>query len=318
MIERRTGQGFFLIGDAHVAATPPGLRQEGYLEQVLAKITACLQRARELDMVPVFLGDLFHWPRENPNAVLVELIELLRPHKPFVLVGNHDKYQARFTPDVSMAVLAASGAVHVMSEPGPHLLLDTDDARVMLGATPDGYNLPKNFTPDPELGPVDHVLWVSHHNLSFPAYPDKQIRLREIPGVDWVINGHLHTPQPTVRVGSTRYANPGNIVRLTFSQKAFERIPAASVWRPGCDDLETWPIPHLPAKDVFPDQEPPPSPDNAEGRESSFLHGLERLALRRTAEGAGLKEFLTINIDNGQPAAKLVWELYEEVVRGRS
>lgn len=317
MLERVRGAGLLLAADPHVAATPPGQRLEGYREQVLAKLAACLAHAADNDLVPVILGDLFHWPRENPNALLVELIGLFAAHRPFVLVGNHDKYLARFTPDVSLAVLDAAGCVRLMAEPGPRFVLETPDGKVLVGASPDGSPIPQRFDIDLGLDPgagYAQVLWLTHHNLSFPDFPEKQHRLRDIPGVDWVINGHIHRPQPTLTIGSTRWANPGNLTRLTFSRRTMGRVPAAAVWRPGCADLERWKVPHLPFAEVFPDQEFPSEEHTGEDSESLFVQGLERLAWRRTQEGLGLAQFLQDHLDPELPETELIWELYEEVV----
>lgn len=310
-IEDIRASGLMLIPDAHLAATPPGQRLEGYMEQVLAKVAACLEHAAACDLVPVFLGDLFHWPRENPNALLVALIELFLPWRPFVLVGNHDKYQARYTRDVSLAVLEAAGVVRVIEEPGPAFALITPRGRVLVGASPDGAHIPQSFA----RGDEQYVVWLTHHNVNFPDYPDKQVRVREVPGVDWIINGHIHRPQPMQVIGCTRWCNPGNITRLTFSRKTLERTPAACVWRPGLEELERFAVPLLPFSAVFPDQELPPEETPEEEAESRFLSGLERLAWRRTAEGAGLREFLRANVNPELPEAELVWELYQEVVR---
>ncbi len=304
--------GLLLIPDPHVAATPPGQRLEGYCGQILDKLRLCLEKARELELVPVFLGDLFHWPRENPNSLLVELIELLRPHKPFTLVGNHDKYQARFTRDVSMAVLDAAGAIRLLAEPGPAFWLHTPQGAVLVGCSPDGSPLPRRV----ERGEAQAVVWLTHHSISFPDFLDRMIIPREIPGVDWVLNGHIHRPQPMIAAGSTRYANPGNITRLTFSQRTKERVLAASIWRPGCEELERWLVPCLPFEQVFPDQPFPVEPPASE-RASLFLKGLERLTWRRTQEGLGLKDFLSANLNPEHPEADLVWQLYEEVAGGQ-
>lgn len=321
-LERLRGQGLLLIPDAHVAATPPGQRLEGFREQVLAKIRACLERAQELELIPIFLGDLFHWPRENPNALLVELMDLFRPYRqhgagPVVLVGNHDKYQARFTSDTSLAVLAAAGVATVLDSGGAAFDFLVGGRRVVVGASPDGVPLPERFDTQGD----ETVVWVSHHGLAFPGAPDAKgfhVRLREIPGVDWVCNGHLHRPQPTIAVGGTRYVNPGSLTRVSFSRANLTRVPAAAIWRPGAEDVELWPVPHLPFSQVFPDQEFPPEDEAAcwGDAESGFLRGLERLAWRRTSEGAGLREFLNDNLDPEDPAAALILELYKEVAGG--
>lgn len=310
VLPRLKARGLLLIPDPHVAAMPPGQRLEGYAEQVLAKLEAALDHAAKDNLIPVVLGDLFHWPRENPNNLLVRLIEIFRPHSPYVLVGNHDKYQARFTPDVSLAVLDAAGVVRLLDEPGPAFHLDAPTGAALIGASPDGSPLPVDF--DRPEG--EEVVWLTHHNIGFPDFMDRQVKIREIVGVDWVINGHIHRPQPTETRGATKWANPGNVVRLTFSRRSKERVPAASIWLPGCQDLEKWPVPHLPFEEVFPDQEFPPEEAQSVVAESRFIEGLERLAWKRTAEGLGLKDFLAANLNPEHPESELIWELYREAV----
>ncbi|MHC1713917.1 MAG: metallophosphoesterase [Solidesulfovibrio sp.] len=305
----KNANGLLLIPDPHVAATPPMQRLESYMGDVLAKLAACLDYAAQGNLVPVVLGDLFHWPRENSNTLMVALIELFRPHHPYVLVGNHDKYQARFTADTSLAVLRAAGVAEVLDEPGLFLRLITPTGPAVLGASPDGTPLPTSV----EKAAGETSVWLAHHNVGFPDFLDKHVKIREIPGLDWVINGHIHRPQPTVVAGETRWANPGNITRLQFSRRSKERIPAAAVWRPGATDLDFWPIPHRPFVEVFPDQDFLPEEAAPQNIESRFLEGLARLAWRRTREGAGLHEFLRVNLNPENPETEIIWELYREV-----
>ena len=242
------GNGLFMVADPHLADPPPGQRLDGYIDQIMSKLTACLDRADALGMVPVILGDLFHWPRDNSNKMLVDLIRLFGSRtgdaKVRVLVGNHDKYQSRFTDDVSLAVLETANAVVLMKEHGPQFILDTPDGEVLVGASPDGAPLPKGY----ERGDGDPatVVWLTHHNIQFPEFEDRAYSIRELPGIDWLINGHIHRPQPTVVKGQTTWANPGNITRLTFTRRSMVREPAAAIWTPGCEELEKWVVPYLP------------------------------------------------------------------------
>ncbi|EGB15339.1 hypothetical protein DND132_2134 [Pseudodesulfovibrio mercurii] len=316
-LEHIRANGLFLVADPHLADNPPGQRLEGYLDQILAKLTACLNRADELGMAFVLLGDLFHWPRDNSNRMLVELIRLFGGRTGdktvFALVGNHDKYQSRFTDDVSLAVLESAGVVRLMKEEGPQFVLDTPDGPALVCASPDGAPLPARH--DHAEGDPDTVIWLTHHNIRFPEFIERAYSIKELPGIDWLINGHIHRPQPTVTKGQTTWANPGNITRLTFSRRSMVRQPAAAVWTPGCAELEPWVVPHLPFDQVFPDQELPPEEQETEG-ESNFIKGLERLAWQRTHEGTGLRQFLTENLSSETPEGKLIWELYEEVIHG--
>ncbi len=324
------GAGLLFMADPHFADTSPGQRLEGYFEQILAKVEAGLNMARERQMVPVFLGDMFHWPRDNSNRMLVELMRLFGSHAgermPWAVVGNHDKHQSRFTEDVSLAVLETSGVIRLMKEPGPQFVLRTDAAsgpvKTLVCASPDGTPIPKSFErpgDNPALDDPKSVLWLTHHNIRFPEFLDKAYGIKELPGIDWVINGHIHRPQQTVRKGCTTWANPGNISRLTFSRHSLERVPRAHVWTPDCAELEPLDLPHFPFSEVFPDQELPPEQDGAaEQNGSQFIRGLERLAWRRTNEGIGLREFLDENLDRATSEDSLVWELYEEVIHDES
>ncbi len=316
-----TANGLLMLADPHFAATPPGQRREGYLDQVLEKVRTAMEQAVERDLVVVFLGDLFHWPRDNPNNLLVALIELFgsfgrRHRKPWALVGNHDKYQANYTSDVSLAVLEAAGVVEVISKAGEQFLLQAPGKRLLLGASPD-------FTPVPsrhEKAGEDVTLWITHHNVGFPDVENKRVRVRELPGVDWVVNGHIHRPQPVQVRGCTRWVNAGGLVRMQFSRYNLERRPSAVVWTPECEEkgeLERWEVPIRPFWEVFPDQELPQEEVKPEIDQSLFVAGLERLAWRRTQEGLGLRQFLDKNLqDPDSPEQQLVWRLYEEVVGG--
>lgn len=315
--KRIRGNGLFLIADPHLADTPPGQRLDGYLDQIMTKLAACLERAAALEMVPVILGDLFHWPRDNSNKMLVELIRLFGAYTGdravWSVVGNHDKYQSRFTEDVSIAVLESAGVLTLMKDKGPQFVLQTNIGDVLVCASPDGTSIPKQY--EPTADDPDTVVWLTHHNIRFPEFVDRAYSIKELPGIDWLINGHIHRPQQTITKGQTTWANPGNITRLTFTRRSMKREPAAAIWTPGCDELEKWAVPFESFEVVFPDQELPPEEQETEG-ESNFIKGLERLAWQRTHEGVGLKQFLSDNVKKEGPEGELIWALYEEVIRG--
>ena len=148
-------------------------------------------------------------------------------------------------------------------------------------------------------------LWLTHHNIQFPEFIDRAYSIKELPGIDWLINGHIHRPQPTITKGQTTWANPGNITRLTFTHRSMVREPGAAMWTPGCEELEKWVVPFETFDKVFPDQELPPQEDAVPG-ESDYVKGLERLAWQRTQEGMGLKQFLTDNVTRTTQEGKLI------------
>lgn len=307
--------GILFIGDPHVCSRQPGHRIDDYRETVLKKLSFCLEVSRERNLLPVILGDLFHLPRDNPNSLLVDLIRLFMPVRPWVLVGNHDKYEARFTPDVSLAVLQAAGAARVIWEAGIVDVVRVGDRQVMLGASPDWTPIPSRVENTSE---ADTVIWLTHHNISFPGYEAGRDDPREIAGVDIVVNGHIHTPKEPVCTGSTIWVNPGSIVRVTRSPVTRNVKPGILVWKPGDDRkgrFEKIPIPVRPFDEVF---QPMEYQVEGEGdlKDSLFIRGLENIMIKKTAEGVGLKAFLEANLEPANPVDEIIWDLYREVVEG--
>ncbi len=313
-LEHIQADGILFIGDPHLADTPPGQRLDGYLDQIMVKLKACLDHAQELGMVTVLLGDLFHKPRDNSNKMLVDLMRLFGSYDHvWAVVGNHDKYQSRFTDDVTIAVLETAGVLKLMKDDGPQFVLEAENGAALICASPDGTPLPKEYerqAEDPET-----VIWLTHHNIQFPEFIDRAYAIKELPGIDWLINGHIHRPQQTITKGQTTWANPGNITRLTFTRRSMVREPAAAIWVPGCEELEEWTVPFERFDVIFPDQELPPEEHEVEG-ESNYVQGLERLAWQRTQEGMGLKQFLKDNVTRASQEGELIWDLYEEVIDG--
>lgn len=303
-------QGLLFIGDPHVAASPPGYRLDAYCQTILAKLAFCLEMAASHNYLPIILGDLFHLPRNNPNHLLVDLMELFRPYQPWVLVGNHDKHEARLTRDVSLAVLAAAGVIRVLAEAGEVDRVRVGEQLVLIGASPDWTPLPQGLA-DPA---ADMVVWLSHHDLRFPDYEGGRFALKELPGIDLVVNGHLHTPKPPSRCGQTLWWNPGSISRLTRSFASQSRQPAVSVWRPGMAEPEVEIIPHRPFAEVFVPLEEDEAIASAGLDESMFIKGLENLMMRKTQEGLGLRAFLEANLNPQDEVDNIIWELYTEVM----
>jgi DNA repair exonuclease SbcCD nuclease subunit len=309
--DRNEYAGILFIGDPHIAASPPGFRLDDYAATVLRKLSFCLELAAARRCLPIILGDLFHVPRDNPNSLLVALIETFRRHIPWVLVGNHDKYEARLTRDVSLAVLDAAGVIRLLDREGPVASVIAAGKHILIGASPDWTPIPGATDPHGH----DYVLWLTHHDLAFPGYEAARTNLREIPGIDLVVNGHIHTPKPAQHFGRTLWLNPGSLTRISRSQHTREIRPAITMWIPGTPALEVFEVPHQPFDEVFHALNETDDLGHTPVDESMFIRGLENLALRKTSEGVGLRAFLEANLAGENPVDRIIWELYEETMQ---
>ncbi len=308
----QTYQGLLLIGDPHLEGRIPGFRKDDYPQTVLGKLKFALATARDHDLLPLVLGDLFHLPRNNPNWLLVEVMQLFSQEIAGIY-GNHDVHENQLTDDDSLSVLAHAGRITLLSSDS-YLETVITGRRVIIGGTPWGQRLPSRLCPElQELGP-DLVLWLAHHDLIVPGYEEQgHFRPRELPGIDLVTNGHIHRCLGQVQTGTTTWLTPGNISRRSRSDATRAHCP--SVLRLDATDqgwAPTWiEVPHQPFEDVF--YEAVAEEEPGEGG-SAFIAGLAELQARKTQTGAGLTTFLNKNLSQFDPeVARHIRMLAEEV-----
>lgn len=302
-------RGLLFIGDPHLASQVPGFRKDDFPRVALNKLSFCLGYSREQRLLPVILGDLFHWPRDNANWLLGEVIALLREQEVLGIHGNHDCREDTLLDHDSFSILDKARALHRVDEASPWR--GTMNGRpVVVGGSCWGQALPSAWDGDPEA----LVVWITHHDLKVPGYDQGYFSPRPLPGIHLLVNGHIHRALEDVVCGDTRWITPGNIVRVSRSDASRLHVP--SVLRMDIS-AETWsltriPVPHAPFEEVF-HPEVMATPEAQEGR-STFIDGLAELEALRTAEGAGFKTFLEKNLPQFEPDVQdEIWALWNEV-----
>ncbi len=309
--------GLLLIGDPHLEGRQPGFRKDDYPNVILDKLAWCLDYAARERLLPAILGDLFDKPRDNPNWLLVRLLEIFTGEV-IGLYGNHDvHYNPQLTEHDSLSLLVQAGRLRLLSASAPWR--GTMAGRpVVVGGSSYREEIPREFDPGAaaasELAPL--VVWLAHHDILIPGYDEGRLKPREIAGIDIVVNGHIHRRLDDVRSGNTLWLTPGNISRRARSDASREHTPAAlridvSATSAECRHIE---IPHRPFDDVFHEAVIDATP---EATASAFVAGLSELQSRRTATGAGLMEFLEHNLGQfEQSVSNEIMTLAREVASG--
>jgi predicted phosphodiesterase len=290
--------GLLFIGDPHLASRPPGFRKDDYPSVALEKLRWALDYAREHRLRPVLLGDLFDFPRDNANWLLNRLFSLL-DHPTLAVSGNHDCKENALDENDTLSVLISGGAIRLLDEINPWVGT-LNGHRSLVSGTCWGQPLPKSFQPPGDA--VGRVFWVTHHDVRFPGYDDAgRFDCREVPGIDVIVNGHIHRDLGQKQCGQTLWINPGNISRLARSPATRAHVPGilrADVLDSGAVQLTRVPLPHRPYDDVFHAEQPGEATEN---QESIFIRALAEFESLRTASGAGLRAFLDANLPNFEP-----------------
>lgn len=220
--------GFLFIGDLHLASGKVGRRIDDYASAVLNKMSQAARICKEQNLYPVFLGDLFHRPRENSIELLARVMSGMREFRvaPPVLAGSHDRTESWFTDKDAAKLLASAGVLTLVDKPGKVLTLDIKGEKVNLWATPAGCRIPDSIPVEPNT----RNIMITHADFDFNGmYPDAQ-ELKEIEGCDMLVNGHMHTPAPMVLKGRMACHNPGSVSRPSIDLKKHQ--PVVSVWTP--------------------------------------------------------------------------------------
>ena len=290
--------GLLAIGDPHVEGKVPGFRKDDYPQVVLDKLAWCLAYAEEHRLLPALLGDLFHLPRNNPNWLIGELIEVLGEQNVIGIFGNHDTADPALSEHDSFSLLIKSGRISLVDADEPWVGL-MNGRTVVVGGSSYRERVPAAFLENAAGSENGSriVFWLTHHDIGVPGY-EEQARFgpHEIPGIDVVINGHIHRHLETVEKGGTSWLTPGNISRRSRSDAVREHVPSAlridvaeGGWR--ATHIE---IPHRPFDEVFHEAVTEAAMDTSE---SAFVAGLAELQARKTESGAGFMEFIDKNLD---------------------
>lgn len=245
-------RGFLAIGDQHLKWTPPGRRVVGYWRDVMLKIKHSIDVANQLDLVPLFEGDLFDVPRDNPDELKTIFLDIISKsrHRPIANVGNHDIGGAKLSAADSLGVIAKSGHIRVMATGGAAATFIVDGRRILVGASPYGQPIPKSI--EGLGGDVDARIWLTHHDLAFAGMYPGATDIFQMDGCDLVLNGHMHLYRDPVPFGMTTWCNFGAIARTSID--AINEVPSAFEVRPdekGRFTFTRHELPHRPASEVF-------------------------------------------------------------------
>ncbi len=292
----RVYSGLLVIGDPHIEARVPGFRKDDYPAVIMEKLRWAIDYAAVHDLLPLVSGDLFNLPRNNPNWLLVEIMRLF-DREMFFIYGNHDVHENRISKDDSISVLAEARKGRLLDENA--VFVEVSGGRqVIVGGSSWGTPIPDKLEWGVQEGPKPFVVWLTHHDIRVPGYEEKgYIRPAALPGIDMVVNGHIHRRLDSVQKDNTLWITPGNISRRSRSDAARAHVPAVFRIDPAGgmtfagSHVE---VPHQPYDCVFHEA----VIDAGEEEQGSvFVAGLAELQARRTHTGEGLKTFLEKNLD---------------------
>lgn len=305
-------KGLLCIGDPHLSPRTPGHRRDDYSRAILKKLLWALDHARAEKLLPVLLGDLFHVPRDNGNALLVELLDSLAGREILSVVGNHDVGDTlRLEPADSLSILVAAKRLRLIAGTpwrgelgGRYALVGGSNYRDMLPARVE--------RPHPDA----LVVWITHHDVKFRGYEEAgRFEPRAIEGVDVVVNGHIHRSLESAVAGETTWLNPGNIARVKRGEGS-RRAPAVlrvDVTKAGWKSRAVE-VPHEPYEAVFHAEEPA---GGADAPGSAFVASMAALTARRTTDGQSLLDFLDANLARYPEAITVeIRKLASEVLSG--
>jgi len=235
--------GILFIGDPHSGSRKPGRRKDDdYIFTSTNKLDQSLEIAREKNLLPVCLGDLIDRQKENNILLISNMLKALMKSKDIIIpLGNHDKSEIEdYSSSDLISVIDSLDVFNIVKEPcvvGTFNIkseFDKSPSKVGLYCVPYGFDIPDDIS-DEFDEETDHVFMITHHDLAFdPVFA--HIDMKEIKGCDHVVNGHLHKTFPYQDFGTTRWFNPGNILRVSVTELDHE--PAVWSWTNGQTELQ--------------------------------------------------------------------------------
>jgi len=148
------------------------------------------------------------------------------PVPPLLVAGSHGRVETRYTEKDATFMIARMGSLHALEDVGHVVTLNVKGQRTRIFVTPAGELLPDAVPVDAESVTV----MLTHHDFDFQGpYPGCHM-LKPVEGCNMLVNGHMHTPTPSVMQGHMACHNPGSVMRVSIDQRRYE--PAVTIWEP--------------------------------------------------------------------------------------
>lgn len=214
---KRCDLNIIVVNDPHFSDTPPSVRNDDYLSDLLAKFAEIKILQDKLSATIVITGDTFHQKtaRHVSHSLVRTCIELFNDlGKPLVLMGNHDILggEVQSVLRQPLGVVLKSGALRLLTS---HIVGETE----LKGVHYDESFESKGTTID--VGPKktkNRVLFV--HSLMEPG---QRVRLKG--EYDLCFYGHLH--HDCGRDG--KYINLGSLTRTRNEDWEWDRKLAVAI-----------------------------------------------------------------------------------------
>lgn len=289
------------INDPHISDQPPRGRTASYLDDVLAKLAWCVQRANEIGVSGIVItGDLFH--RKNAAHTTHRTVQRVREvlgaadARVHIVPGNHDEAHGGWL--TGQPLLSVIDGTHIVLLDGasdfdsPIAGVPWDNAfereggvrlfaaRVSSTRRPLVFaHAPISERPFP-FGPEAQG-WMLDSEIVDAMPPNARLRL--------IAHGHMHRQQPTSRWtmpggGHVWFSNPGALSRATVGADDVERVPAIAIIDLDFSSLINdsvvtvcyEDVPHRPAAEVLRLEEHERDTDRADAVQALAHSSLER------------------------------------------
>lgn len=264
---------FLHIGDVHLSDSPPGYRTETYTQDVLDKLSFCVDLAIDCEVDAILIvGDLFHHRSRVSHGLISDTIDVLATATNaripvHILPGNHDLRENRLNTANRQPIGLVARALGTPLALHPFFVGPTPFDSFGVVPVPYIHGMTLESLSEyadrhlKDVGSSFPVLWVHNSITPNDRYP---FPVLSTDSPDWnvpddyrlIVAGHIHEDLGIWETGPTSKAfNVGALSRgsLTSSVEKFvPRVVLVSTESPSSDvELEVLDIPYRPAAEAF-------------------------------------------------------------------
>ena len=215
---------YIIVGDTHIRHNPPTFRNDGFYASLRDKLGQIRRLSEEHSASVIVLGDFFDRAVQGElERIVADNIDSIRGWH--TLIGNHDTRSSDGSLyGTSLGLLVSLGIVSIMPDNG---LFDVFH-----------YHDRNDYGRRPSPGKYALV-----HDYILPEGVRAMYEHRKCAenGYSYVFIGHYHLPFD-IRIGHTRFVNPGSLMRLTADEIRLDRTPEVLLLDTDTDTLTHIPV----------------------------------------------------------------------------